>query len=100
MSLAIKQKATNIILWGCDMISHSSYRIGTKDGDNEIKKYLKFFECAKKIGVKIWRGANGSCFDQHLPLYDNLAQSLLSMKNHLDNQIFEEIKSAIEKDSQ
>lgn len=70
MSLAVKQGASEVIIYGVDMLTHQSYRVGTKSGDYEIKTYLKFFECLKKRGVKVFRGATGSCFDHTLPLYE------------------------------
>lgn len=69
MSLAIKQGAAEIVLFGVDMLTHQAYRVGTKNGDYEIKKYLQFFEQAKKRGVKMYRGASGTAFDVQLPLY-------------------------------
>lgn len=74
MSLAVKQGATDIILWGCDFRNHRAYTDKTKDGIHEIKNYLKFFEAAKKLGVKIWRGADGSAFDSSLPLWTGTAR--------------------------
>jgi hypothetical protein len=72
ISLALTAGATDIILWGLDMKNHKTFREGTKSGDNEIKLYIKFFEEIQKIGVKIWRGANGSVFDSVIPLYETL----------------------------
>lgn len=72
VSLAVKQHATEIILWGIDFLNHKSYRKGTKDGDFEIKNYLKFFEEIRKRGIKVYRGADGSAFDLYLPLYEKV----------------------------
>lgn len=69
ISLAVKQGAQDVIIYGVDMVNHAAYRAGTKHGDFEIKKYLKFFEQLNKRGVRLWRGANGSAFDSTLPLY-------------------------------
>lgn len=68
MSLAIKQGASEITVFGVDMLTHQAYRAGTKQGDYEIKKYIQFFDQIRKRGVKLYRGADGSIFDQHLPL--------------------------------
>jgi hypothetical protein len=73
MSLAIKQGATELVLFGIDMVNHPSYRAGMKQGDFEIKAYLKFFESCNKQGIKVYRGADGSCFDSKLPLYELIA---------------------------
>lgn len=72
LSLAVKQGATEIILWGIDMLTHKTYRKGTKDGDYEIKNYLKFIEQIKKRGIKVYRGADNTAFDLYLPLYENV----------------------------
>jgi hypothetical protein len=68
--IAIKQGATEIILWGVDMINHKTYAKGTRQGDFEAKTYLKFFEAVEKKGIKIYRGADGSVFDTNLPLHE------------------------------
>lgn len=70
ISLAIKQNADNIILFGVDFTGHRTYSKGTRQGDHEIKTYLKFFEAVQKKGIKIYLGGNGTAFDQHLPLYE------------------------------
>jgi hypothetical protein len=70
ISLAIKQGATNVILWGIDYKSHHAYREDTKNGQHEIRTYLKFFDAVEKTGVKLYRGADGSAFDSRLPKYE------------------------------
>lgn len=69
MSLALKQGATELVLFGIDMLTHQAYRAGVKGGDYEISNYLKFFDSLKKQGIKVYRGADGTCFDSKLPLY-------------------------------
>lgn len=69
ISLAVKQGANDIVLYGIDMLNHKAYRQGTRAGDYEIKTYLKFFEELKKQGVRVWLGTTGSCFDNVLPLF-------------------------------
>lgn len=68
-SLAVKQGADALVIYGVDMINHHAYRTGTKSGDYEIKTYTKFFEQLDKRGVKVFRGADGSAFDHLLPLH-------------------------------
>lgn len=72
LSLAIKLGAREIILWGCDMISHKVFKRGTKKGDREISQYLKFFKDCERIGVKVYLGANNTAFDSYLPLYHEI----------------------------
>jgi hypothetical protein len=69
MSLAIKQKATEIILWGCDFKSHHAINESNKKGLHEIKVYQKFFAGVEKLKIKIYRGADGGVFDSILPKY-------------------------------
>lgn len=72
LSLAVRQGATEIIIWGIDFISHAAYRKGTKTGDFEVKAYLRFFEQLTKRGIKVWRGAEGTAFDLQLPIYERV----------------------------
>lgn len=69
MSLAVRQGARDLVIYGVDMLNHPAYRAGTKHGDYEIKNYIKFFQQLNKRGVNIFRGADGSAFDAVLPLY-------------------------------
>lgn len=69
ISHAINQDATKVILWGVDMKNHKRYSQGTKHGDHEIGKYLKFFDACRKISVEIYLGATGTAFDNDLPLW-------------------------------
>ena len=69
ISLAIRMGATEIILWGCDMLTHHAFRRGTKSGDFEIATYERFFLEAKRMGIKIFLGAKGTAFDNYLEVY-------------------------------
>lgn len=69
LSLAIRLGATEIVMWGCDMLNHKVFNRGTKKGDREISTYLRFFEDCKRINVKVYLGANKTAFDSVLPLY-------------------------------
>lgn len=71
MSLAIKMGATKLILWGIDMLTHHSFRRGTKTGDHEITTYRKFFVQANKLGVDVYLGRQGTAFDNDLPIYED-----------------------------
>jgi hypothetical protein len=70
MSLAYKQGANDLILWGVEFTNHKSYLKGTKQGDYEIAIYKKFIEQLKKKGVNVWLGAKGTAFDNYLPVYE------------------------------
>jgi hypothetical protein len=69
MSVAIAKGATKIILWGVDMVNHQTFRIGVKKGDQEISVYRKFFKEVKLLGIEVFRGADGTCFDNDLSLW-------------------------------
>lgn len=62
-SLALRLGATEIVMWGVDMVTHKTYRQGLKQGDLEIATYRRFFEQAKKLGIKVYLGAGGTVFD-------------------------------------
>lgn len=69
MSVAIAKGATKLILWGVDMVDHPTFRVGVKKGDQEIHVYRKFFKEVALLGIEIYRGANGTAFDNDLPLW-------------------------------
>lgn len=69
ISLALEAGATDIILWGIDFRSHKSVVAGTKSGEREIDLYKDFFKKVEALGVRLWRGANGSVFDNVIPLW-------------------------------
>lgn len=69
-SLAIKLGATELILYGVDMLNHKVFARGTKRGNHEIATYVNFFKACEKIGVKVFLGATGTAFDNNLPLYE------------------------------
>ena len=70
ISMAIKMGATEIIVYGLDMLNHKTYRVGTKLGDREFNKYKLFFKECERLNIKVWRGADGTAFDLTLPKYD------------------------------
>jgi hypothetical protein len=69
ISLAVKQGATDIVLFGVDFLNHKSIRTGTRAGDHEVKCYLKLFQRLNEKGINVHVGAAGSCFDNQLPLW-------------------------------
>ncbi len=68
LSLAIKMGATEIIMWGVDFMNHK-YNQGTKNGALEIDLYKRFFKQLELKGIKVYLGANGTAFDNFLPLW-------------------------------
>jgi len=77
LSLAIRMGATEIIMYGCDMLTHKTWRKGTKGGDQEITKYLRYFKEMNRIGVKLWLGVKGTAFDGVVPVYADLTDQEL-----------------------
>lgn len=69
MSHAIRLGATELIVWGIDFVDHRVWRVGTKSGDREIAKYKLFFKECERLKIKVWRGADGTVFDNVLPLW-------------------------------
>jgi hypothetical protein len=69
LSMAISLGASQIVMWGNDLVNHHAYRVGTKAGDHEINKYIKFFRACEKVGIKIYLGSLGTAFDKTLPLW-------------------------------
>jgi hypothetical protein len=71
ISLAYKQGATQIVLYGVDMVNHPAYRSGTKHGDYEVKQYLRLFDELYRKGVTVMLGAKGSTFENKLPIWNS-----------------------------
>jgi hypothetical protein len=69
ISYAMQQGATEVILYGVDMLNHNKYKKGTKHGDHEIGIYKRFFSSCEKFGTKIRLGAAGTAFDDSIPLW-------------------------------
>jgi hypothetical protein len=67
--LAVTLGATDVVLWGVDMVTHKYFNPQTKAFDHEYNNYLKLFEKLKAEGITVWRGSDGSCFDNDLELY-------------------------------
>lgn len=70
ISYAMQQGATDVIIYGVDMLNHPKYKAGSKHGDHEIGIYKRFFTSCDKLGTKIYLGEIGTAFDQSLPKYD------------------------------
>lgn len=59
------------------MLTHKTWRKGTKGGDQEITKYLRYFKEMNRIGVKLWLGVKGTAFDGVVPVYADLTDQEL-----------------------
>jgi hypothetical protein len=70
ISYAMQQGATEVVLYGVDMLNHDKFSKGTKHGDHEISVYNRFFTSVEKSGNRVYLGATGTAFDQTLPLWD------------------------------
>jgi len=79
MSLAIRMGATELILWGVDMLNHHAYYQGSKLGNREIGVYHKFFQACTAKGIKVYLGAHGTAFDKTLPLWTTVPSLPLEM---------------------
>jgi len=69
-SLAYNMGATELVLWGVDMINHKVYSPGNSYYDVEVRNYLRFFELIKGQ-TKTFVGSEGSVFSKYLPLWKN-----------------------------
>lgn len=69
ITLAYSLGATELILWGVDMLDHIHYSPGKAHFDSELRNYLKLFELLKANGVKVWIGSPDSVLKPYLPLY-------------------------------
>jgi hypothetical protein len=70
ITLAAKLGATDIILWGIDMINHPRFNPGNSNVYNdELNMYLWLFGEMEREGVKIWLGNEGSCFKGKLKVW-------------------------------
>lgn len=73
ITLAVKEGATEIILWGVDFINHHKFSPGKhRDFDKEFDNYRMLFEQMEKEGIKVWLGNENSSFKGHLKLYHSV----------------------------
>lgn len=70
ITLAYNLGAKEIILWGVDFRNHHMYHDNSPATKSEVKVYLEVFECLREKGVSIYRGADGSVFDNLIPMYE------------------------------
>lgn len=72
ITLAYNLGAKEIILWGVDFKSHHLFNDKNPETKREVEAYLQVFEALKEKGVSVYRGADGTAFDNVLPLYNHL----------------------------
>lgn len=69
ITLAASLGATEIILWGVDMVSHHTYSPGKRGFSIELDYYKILFEQLEKCGVKVWIGNDNTVLKGFLPVY-------------------------------
>lgn len=70
ITLAYNLGAKEIILWGVDFRNHHLFNDHNSETKREVRTYMEVFEALREKGVSVWRGADGSVFDEHLPIYN------------------------------
>lgn len=66
ITLAYNLGAKEIIIWGVDFQNHKIFHQGNPETKREVNVYLQVFEQLKEKGVQVWRGADGTAFDEHI----------------------------------
>lgn len=69
MSMAYKQGAKDIILWGVEFISHSTYDQHNPQTRAEVKVYKQMVESLNREGVNVWLGKEGSLLEEFVPVW-------------------------------
>lgn len=70
ITLAYQLGAKEIILWGVDFRNHHLFNEGNLQTKREVQAYLEVFECLREKGVSTYRGADGSVFDNLIPMHE------------------------------
>lgn len=70
MSMAYKNGAKDIILWGVDFIDHSTYGQDGLQTKTELRAYRQMIEAMKAGGVNVWLGAKGSLLEEFIPIWN------------------------------
>lgn len=69
LSLCYQLGATEIIMWGCDLVNHKLFNSDNPETEKEVRKHLELIKCLNDQGVKVWLGANGTAFDGKMEVY-------------------------------
>jgi hypothetical protein len=70
ISLAYTLGAKQIILWGVDFYNHHIFNSGNPQTKREVERYLELIACLKELDISVFVGAEGSVFDEVLPLFN------------------------------
>lgn len=70
LSLAYNLGATEIIMWGVDMINHKTFHEQNPETKKEVVVYMDLIRCLNEQGVSVYLGARGTAFDDKLDLWD------------------------------
>ena len=74
MSIAWNMGATEIVLWGVDLIDHKVYYRGSKYHNSEKTAYISFARQLERYGVRVCLGASGSVLCGHLPVWEQTVE--------------------------
>jgi hypothetical protein len=69
LTLAYNLGAKDIIMWGCDFVSHPTFNPDNPYRDKEIDTYMELIAELKEQGVNVWLGKEGTAFDKLIPVY-------------------------------
>jgi hypothetical protein len=72
ITLAYCLGAKEIIIWGVDFRTHHLFNDHNVATRREVEVYLEVFAALKENGVSVYRGADGSVFDNLIPRYEGL----------------------------
>lgn len=64
ITLAFSHGATDIILWGVDLVNHPN--IKNKTLSSEVSNYKRLFDALERKHVNVWLGKSGTVFDGFL----------------------------------
>lgn len=70
MSHAFNQGATDIILHGCDMVTHPTFHPGNKLHAYELRQIEKFARMLKEQNCQVWLGKDFGALAKFLPVYE------------------------------
>jgi hypothetical protein len=70
LSLAWNLGATEIVMWGVDMLNHHIFNESNPETEREIKAYMELIGVLNEQGVRVCLGARGTAFDDKLDLWD------------------------------